>query len=410
MSDRVDGAVRWWQDRADAALALVLTGACAVTLAAKGILTSPEAVSVSVSVLGSSALLGWRRFRPVPLAVAPGALVAVPEVTRYAPVINNTIPVDASQFIVVFLYAYSLGTDVPWRWSLMGLVPITAGFSLTAGDFNPLLEMVTVGPWLAGPAVGSRRHAEQRLARRAAELEQERQLFAIQSVQYERTRIARELHDIVAHSVSLMVVQAGAGEHLARLDPARAAEAFESISEAAEQAEAEIDRLLELLDSSVPATPPTGLRIVDELVRRARASGLTISCQFQGDSEDRSELAAQTAYRVVQESVTNAMKHAPGAPIDIMVRDRTDTIEIEIADRPPTAAHSGLDEAIGGDHGLEATGGGHGLAGMRERVARCGGVFHAGPTTDRGWRVTAGLPRPLIVGSRPAPHEAVPWS
>jgi signal transduction histidine kinase len=383
MPDRLRRAGGWCRDRFDIALAVALTVACAASLAGQGLLARPDAWLTSASVLASAALLGWRRHRPVPLAIAVGALMAFPTFTRYASAIDSTDNFGVAQVVTVFLFAYALGADVPWRWSLLGLAPLTAGFALTAGEFNPLAEMLTVGPWLAGLAVASRRRAEARLEGRAYELEREREIFAVHSVRYERARIARELHDIVAHSVSLMVVQAGAGEHLARQDPARAAEAFDSITDAARQAEAEIARLVELLDTSPPAVPSAGLRIVDELVRRVRASGLAISCQFSGDSDDLSEMVAQTAYRLVQESVTNAIKHAPGAPIDIMVRGRTDAIEIEIADRPGAGARSGL----------EGAGGGHGLAGMRERVARCGGTFAAGPTPDLGWRVAARLPR-----------------
>jgi signal transduction histidine kinase len=397
----------WYRDHADAALAVVLTAVCATTLAVDGLLTTADALPASISVLVAAALLGWRRHHPVPLAVVLGVAVAIPKFTPYASTIYNTGTLGTSELIAVFLFAYSLGTEGPWPLSIVGLVPLTVGSALTAGDggFNPIVEMVTVGPWLAGLAVGSRRRAEQRLVWRARELETEREIFSIQSVQYERARIARELHDIVAHSVSLMVVQAGAGEHLARQDPGRAAEAFDFIGEAARQAEAEIDRLVELLDSSPPAVPPAGLRIVDELVDRVRASGLTISCQFTGDSDDLSELAAQTAYRVVQESVTNAMKYAPGGPIDISVRGRSDAIEIEVTNRP-TVAHGCENPERSG---LEESGGGHGLAGMRERVARCGGTFAAGPVAGRGWCVAVRLPRHPGGPARAAPPEAVPW-
>jgi signal transduction histidine kinase len=260
---------------------------------------------------------------------------------------------------------------------------LIVGLTSIGPGFNPLVEMLTIGPWLAGMALASRRRSVERLKARTRELEAERELFAIQSVRYERTRIARELHDIVAHCVSLIVVQANAGEHLTHQDPSSAAEAFESISEAARQAETEIGRLVELLDTSSPAVAPAGLRIVEELVRRVQASGLHITAAFSGDSDALSEQTAETAYRVVQEGVTNAMKHAPGAPIHITVRGHSAAIEIEVANRGAVRARSGL----------ENTGGGHGLGGMRERVARCGGTLDAGPSADRGWHVVAWLPR-----------------
>ena len=158
--------------------------------------------------------------------------------------------------------------------------------SMSPPAVNPVPEMLALGPYAGGLAVASRRRAAAELEARARDLEEEREIFAEQSVRYERARIARELHDIVAHSVSLMVVQANAGERLATLDPAGAAEAFTSIGEAARQAEAEIDRLVELLNDTVPGAPSPGLRIVEELVARAHASGLAITCQLRGDVDD----------------------------------------------------------------------------------------------------------------------------
>ncbi len=278
-------------------------------------------------------------------------------------------------FFALFMYAYALGSYRPWRRSLIGLVTMSAGLLVAAGvGVNSFVVVAIVGPWLCGLVVASRRDLAKQLEDRAREIEEERQLFADQSVRYERARIARELHDIVAHSVSLMVVQANAGEHLARRDPGAAAEAFASISEAARQSEAEIARLVELLDTSAPATPSTGLRIVDDLVGRARASGLRVTCQFSGDSDNLSEPAAESLYRMAQEAVTNAMKHAPGASIDIAVVGHTASVELRVVNQPALSPRSGLEDA----------GGGHGVAGMRERVAEMGGTFSAGPTSGAG--------------------------
>ena len=271
-------------------------------------------------------LIAWRRRRAIAVAVAAGALLTVPTFTGYSSAfygdssaLYNEV-LGATLFFALFMYAYALGSYCPWRRSLLGLVPMTLGLLVAMGlGFNSFVGVAIAGPWLGGLVVASRRDVAEQLEDRAREIEEERELFAEQSVRYERARIARELHDIVAHSVSLMVVQANAGEQLARRDPRAAAEAFESINEAAQQSKAEIDRLVELLDTSSPASRPAGLRIVEDLVGRARASGLLVTCQFSGDSDDLSEPAGECVYRVVQEAVTNAMKHAPGAPIDIAV-------------------------------------------------------------------------------------------
>ncbi len=289
----------------------------------------------------------------------------------------------------MFLYAYALGAYCAWAPSLIGLFALIAGVAGTAATFNPLVEMVTIGPWIGGLIVASRQRAAAELELRLRELEAERELFATESVRYERARIARELHDIVAHCVSLMVVQATAGEQLAPSDPSGAAEAFDSISEAARQAEVEIDRLVELLADPMPASASAGLRIVDELVGRVRASGLTVTCQFSGEIEQLSQESADAAYRLVQEGVTNAIKHAPGAQIEITVRGQADAVEVQVENGAAAVSASGLEHA----------GGSHGLPGMRERVARCGGTFSAGPTAGGGWQVTAVLPRDVLVST-----------
>jgi signal transduction histidine kinase len=371
---------QWCRSHPDAAVAVVLTASSVIVLLAIGGLDRWSFVPASLSMIGVSAVVAWRRRYPVLVAVIAGVLVVVPaHCPDGAAIYNSAVPVLAA----VFLIGYALGADCSWRRSLPGVAVLTAGLLLSGGPFNPFLVMITVGPWLAGMVVASRRRSVDQLELRTRELEEERGLFATESVRYERARIARELHDIVAHCVSLIVVQANAGEHLTHQDPDRAAAAFESISEAARQADTEIKRLVELLDTSTPATAPTGLRIVEELVRRARASGLHITAAFSGDTDGLSAPAGEAAYRLVQEAVTNAMKHAPGAPIRIFVRGQDTSIEVEVLNR----------SAIGAVSGLEGTGGGHGLAGMRERVTRCGGAFEAGPTRDQGWRVVAWLPR-----------------
>jgi signal transduction histidine kinase len=194
-----------------------------------------------------------------------------------------------------------------------------------------------------------------------------------------------------------MVVQANAGERMASIDPQRAAEAFTSISEAASQAEEEISRLVEMLEDSSPAAPSAGLRIVEELVSRVRASGLNISCQVSGDIDDITTEGADGAYRLVQEGITNAMKHAPGAPLEITVKGHKDELEVRVVNGPGRRAFSGLEKA----------GGNNGLAGMRERIVQCGGTLDAAATPDGGWHVTGRLPRHPRHGQIRAPEPPV---
>jgi signal transduction histidine kinase len=369
--------------RADEIAAALLTAAAAGILAATGLFSS--ALPASLSVLAFCALVAARRRRPLLVGVVGGALLALPAVIHDATQVNNSA-VALPGLLAVFLIAYSLGAYCRWGPSLIGLASLTAGVNTTSSSgFNPLFEMVTVGPWLVGLVVSSRRRLATELEARAGELEEEQEVFAVASVRYERARIARELHDIVAHCISLMVVQAGAGERLVQLDPCEATKAFASITDAASEAEVEIDRLVQFLSSPKPAGPRTGLRIVEGLVRRARASGITVSCNFVGECEDLTEGSGDAAYRLVQEAVTNAMKHAPGAPVDITIEGNVGTVSIDVVNGPARLAPSVLAGA----------GGGHGLAGMRERAARCGGIFNAGPTAGGGWRVSVDLPRRL---------------
>jgi len=369
--------------RAGEIAAAVLVAIAAGILGTSGLLVA--ALPASLSMLVFLGLVGARRRHPIFVGVVGGALLAVPTVIDDSTAINSSA-VALPGLVAVFLIAYSLGARCRWGPSLIGLLCLTIGVNTTSDTgFNPLFEMVTIAPWLAGLVVSSRRRLGAALEARALELEEEREIFAVASVRYERARIARELHDIVAHCISLVVVQAGAGERLVQSNVAEAAKAFASIAEAAREAEGEIDRLIEFLGSSGEPGPRTGLRIVDDLVRRARASGLTVSCNFVGECEDLCEDSADAALRLVQEAVTNAMKHAPGAPIDITVQGNMGAVSVEVVNGPARFAPSALAGA----------GGGHGLAGMRERVARCGGTFRAGPTGPGGWRVTAALPRRL---------------
>jgi signal transduction histidine kinase len=251
-----------------------------------------------------------------------------------------------------------------------------------AGVFNPLGEMLTIGPWLVGRVVLSRRRMTEQLRARNAELRAEQELFALESVRYERARIGRELHDIVAHCLSVMVVQASAGQRMPTGDRDGVAEALESVAEAAAQAQAEIGRLVELLSGNEPAGPPPRLEMVDELVRRASDTGLVVSCRFAGRCDRLAADASEAAYRVVQEALTNALKHAPGAPVDITIQDQDAELEVRVVNAAARQRPSGL----------ERSGGSFGLAGMRDRVAACGGRLTCGPTAAGGWQVSALLP------------------
>jgi signal transduction histidine kinase len=363
----------------DLALGVLLAAGAVVALAQAGQLGSFPA---SVCVPGFCFLVAGCRWKPLLVSVLAGVLIGIPEFAHDATSVYNNatfLPVWAS----IFVFSFALGLESEFPPSLVGLVILLAGANLTSGGFNPVPEMLAIGPYAGGLAVASRRQASAQLELRASELEEEREIFATQSVRYERARIARELHDIVAHCVSLMVVQANAGERLSSIDPDGAAEAFDSISEAARQAEDEINRLVVLLHDESPVAPSASVTIVEELVARAQESGLAVSLQLSGDVDDLTAGGADTAYRMIQEGITNALKHAPGSVMRISLGGDDDGVEITVVNGPARVGPSGLEHA----------GGGNGLAGMRERMVQCGGTLTAGATTDGGWELVGHLPR-----------------
>jgi len=243
--------------------------------------------------------------------------------------------------------------------------------------------MFTVPPYAAGTVPRLRQETADELALRAQELEDERELFAEIALRHERARMASELHDIVGHAISVMVIQAAAGQRLVDTDPMRAKEAFAAISESARQGTKDLERLIELLGNSEGGQGrERDLSLVDEVVTRASHSGLSVTCRFEGDRDRVPGPVAHLAFRVVQESLTNALRYAPGA--DVRIAISVDEIAHGIAVRVEN------DLAVQIDAPLEGTG--RGLIGLRERIQTLGGQFSAGATGAGGWAVDAHLP------------------
>ena len=370
-------ALSW---RSDLWVAAIVVGWALVYL---GLIARPEdrRWTVLVFALPYAAALGVRRRWPVAAAAVACAALATVWPLGLAPTFSG--PLALPFYWTPFLLAYSLGADAGFAVGLAGSVLLAVCLQLAnAGVFNPLGEMLTVGPWLAGRVALSRRRMTEQLQARNDELRVEQERFALESVRYERARIARELHDIVAHCLSVMVVQAGAGQRVAAADRDGVAEALESVAEVAAQAQTEIGRLVGLLSGGPPAAPPPGLPMVGELVRRASDTGLAVNCRFAGSCDRLAPAASEAAYRVVQEALTNALKHAPGAPVDITVRSQGAEVAVDVVNAAPRQRLSGL----------ERSGGGFGLAGMRDRVVACGGSLTCGPTAAGGWQVSVLLP------------------
>jgi signal transduction histidine kinase len=370
--------------RGDVVVAIALIALLLVALGTRGLLHGAKNLLETGWLAGACACIVARRAHPQLAAFAAAVCLMVAGLAGSTSGVAEAPGALGSLILVpIFMLAYSLGVAGDLGRSLFALLILSAGVQLLPPpQFNPFVVVVTIGPWAVGLVVRSRRHHTEQLALRGRELEAERELFAAQAVRYERARIARELHDIVAHCVSVMVIQASAGQRLTPTDPSLAAEAFDSIGEVAQQAEAEIGRMVELLDHDQRPGGADGLRLIGELVARAGAAGLAVSCRFTGSTESLPDQAADAAYRVVQESLTNAFKHAPGAPVDVVITASFRQVEIGVVNGPPAGPLSGLEQA----------GTGRGLAGMRERVAACGGEVTAGPVYGGGWQVHARLP------------------
>lgn len=325
-------------------------------------------------VVAYSAAVGVRTKWPFAAAVLACAALLTVRPLGQASLVNGSLTVPFAW--TPFLLSYAVGARTGLVLGLACVVALTTSLEITNVVFNPLLLMIAFGPWLAGRIAASRRTMTGQLRARNAELAAEQELFAQESVRYERARIARELHDIVGHCLSVIVVQASAGQR------GNAAEAFESVAEAATQAREEIGRLVELLGGD--DAPDLGM--VGELVKRAVSAGLNVTCRISDDCRKLDAVASRAAYRVVQEALTNALKHAPGAPVTISVGAAGKHIAVRVENLcienlvPSTAT------------GLALSGGQFGLAAMRERVSACGGSLSVGPTQDGRWRVLALLP------------------
>lgn len=260
--------------------------------------------------------------------------------------------------------------------ALVAAMVVLGTFSETESDFGDVVffSVVFGGVWLAGRAIRRRRARERELL---VDVEQSARAAVLE----ERTRIARELHDIVAHAISVIVLQARGARHELDADPAAVRGAIDSIERTASQALGEMRRLLSMLradDESVPMAPQPTLAQVGALAAQVSDAGLAVEVRVEGAHRELPPGVDLSAYRVVQEALTNALKHAGPARATVVLRYLPDALEIEVADTGAGTPN--------GD------GSGHGLAGMRERVAVFGGEIESGPRPGGGFEVRARLP------------------
>ncbi|MBO0915511.1 sensor histidine kinase [Streptomyces laculatispora] len=346
---------------------------------------TPAAPSVLLMVLGALALV-WRRRHPMAVLVATGGLTVVELV-----MVDPPAPVVMS--VVIALYTIAARTDRPttWRVGLLTMAALTAAAMSFGSAPWYSQENFGVFAWTgmasaAGDAVRSRRAFVDAIRERAERAERTREEEARRRVAEERLRIARDLHDVVAHHIALVNVQAGVAAHVMDKRPDQAKQALAHVREASRSALNELRATVGLLrqsgDPEAPTEPAPGLAVLDALVETVRRAGLSVEVACAaGDGPPLPAAVDLAAYRVIQEALTNVRKHAgPGAKAEVSVVRVGATAEVMVLD-------NGRGNPDGGGEG-----GGHGLLGMRERVTALGGTLAAGPRYGGGFRVHAILP------------------
>ena len=334
--------------------------------------------------------LTFRRIRPIPvLFIVAGSFM-----------IDRGLDYPSTIAVTGILFAFhAIGSELPRRQSLViGLA--TAGvltlFTLSGVAYNESVEfgtvlLVLVGsilPLFLGREVHERRRYLTELEERTKLLERDREERARRAVRDERARIARELHDVVAHEMTVMTIQATAASRVLESDPGKAAEALTAIEAAGHDALAEMRRLLGLLrteEQPANRSPQPGLARLDGLVEQMVEAGLSIDVVVAGTPRPLPAGIDLNAYRIIQESLTNTLKHGgPDVRAQVQLEFADRELGIEITDDGRGAAA----EALSTDDG------GHGLLGMQERITLLDGEFSSGPRSGGGYRVAARIPVP----------------
>ncbi|EYT80311.1 sensor histidine kinase [Streptomyces andamanensis] len=354
--------------------------------------TLPAALAVSVVL---SVVVALRRRMPekmVLLAAATGAAQLVLDI--------ETTVADFAMLVIIYTVA-AIGARWASRFALAGgmsaatLAQIRWPQENSSVAGNVAIAVFTTVPfalaWVLGDSMRTRRAYFAQLEERAARLEKEREAQAKVAVAAERARIARELHDVVAHNVSVMVVQADGAAYVLDAAPDQAKKALETISSTGRQALAEMRRLLGVLRTGEHQeggeyVPQPNAEQIEDLVEQCRGSGLPVDFRVEGTPRPLPSGVELTAYRIVQEALTNTRKHGgPNAGASVRLVYFDDGLGLLVEDDGKGAPHELYEE--GG-----ADGQGHGLIGMRERVGMVGGTLDAGPRPGGGFRISALLP------------------
>jgi signal transduction histidine kinase len=372
----------------DTSLALLLATAALVDLAtfdatevsAVGI-SEPEALTVLL-ILAQTLPLAFRRRFPTMVLVMVSLGFIVDRSLNY--------PSTVAFFGLAFAF-HAVGNELEQRRSLVvgsSGIAILVGFTLSGWlvdevSFGTVLTMLifTIFPFLLGRETHERRETESALEVRAARLEREQ----AEAVQAERARISREIHDVVAHEMTVATVLTSAARRLVGKDDDRAEEALNSAEQAGHDALRELRSLLGVLrtDDDAPTAPQPGLGELPALIEQVHEAGLEVSVQIEGPARTLAATTDLSLYRIIQESLTNTLKHAgPKSRVDVRLTYSADLVAVDIVDDGRGAAQA---LATQGETG-------HGLIGMRERTVMLDGEFAAGPRPGGGYRVRARIP------------------
>jgi signal transduction histidine kinase len=368
--------------RADLALAGLFALESVIEIAAMW--GTRNASAAALCLVGVVAALAIRRYAPLPaVLVVLVSYVALETLGRG--VDDHLYAVLFAILFVLFSFGMHAGDDRPRVVAAMLLAAAGATLSNlvdtypnTALDYVFSAVILGLGPILLGRLISSRTRLNHTLREKAEQLRRERAAEGERAAEAERTRIAGELHDVVAHAMSAMVVQASAARRLVERDPARAGEAFGAVETTGREALTEIRRLLGVLrreDEQIALAPQPSLRHLAALVRRSGAAGLPVALSVEGEERDLPPGVDLTAYRLVQEALGGAREQGAAGRAEVRVRYRHDALELEV-----------LDDGEGG--GAEP----RPLAGVRERVGLYGGRVTAGRRRAGGHAVRAELP------------------
>jgi signal transduction histidine kinase len=335
----------------------------------------------AVLLAATGVALAWRRVAPVHVAVLAAVAFCAPAV--FGPPVEN-----ASYAVAYFVISYSAVAYAPdSRTALLSGAILLAGGSLYSwvvwpGVVNLLFAWIQIGVAFGIGAVMRRvRHTAAVSQQRAELAELVREQHAAAAVAAERARIARDLHDVVAHAISVIVLQARGGRRMLAIDPVESRAAFDTVEQVGEHALTDMRRMLGVLraDDGADLAPQPSLRHLDALIAQLSRPGLTMVSDVVGDVDGLPAGVDLAAYRIVQESLTNVVRHAGASTVSVVVRIDSAALRIEVCDDGT---------------GSPATEPGFGILGMRERVALYGGTLDVGAEPAGGYRVRACLPVP----------------